>query len=140
MSAFGQKRTSVHVRVMSALPLKADIETQPGNVRFVPRADINSRYVCAATGADARHYSIVYSGDHGCVNGWGAVLMRRRKERSTIELGMKVSVRRSAQQRIGVVTRVEGDYVVVRWINSDLGETAEYQAHRDEVTPLAGWL
>jgi len=66
--------------------------------------------------------------------------MRRRKERSTIELGMKVSVRRSAQQRIGVVTRVEGDYVVVRWINSDLGETAEYQAHRDEVTPLAGWL
>jgi hypothetical protein len=33
-----------------------------------------------------------------------------------------------------------GDYVFVRWTNSDLGETAEYQAHRDEVTPLAGWL
>jgi hypothetical protein len=53
---------------------------------------------------------------------------------------MKVSVRRSTQQRIGVVTRVEGGYVFVRWTNSDLAETAEYQAHRDEVTPLAGWL
>jgi hypothetical protein len=66
--------------------------------------------------------------------------MNRGKERPVIELGMKVSVRRSTQQRIGVVTRVEGDYICVRWINSDLGETTEYQAHRDEVTPLAGWL
>jgi hypothetical protein len=38
------------------------------------------------------------------------------------------------------VTRIEGDYVFVRWINSDFGETAEYQAHCDDVTPLAGWL
>jgi hypothetical protein len=53
---------------------------------------------------------------------------------------MKVSVRRSTQNRIGVVTRVEGDYVFVRWTSSDLGETAEYQAHCDDVTPLAGWL
>jgi hypothetical protein len=53
---------------------------------------------------------------------------------------MKVSVRHSTQQRIGVVTRVEGDYVFVRWITSDFGETAEYQAHREDVTPLAGWL
>ena len=53
---------------------------------------------------------------------------------------MKVSVRRSTQNHIGVVTRVEGDYVFVRWLNSDLGETTEYQAHRDDVTPLAGWL
>ena len=66
--------------------------------------------------------------------------MERRKARPVIELGMKVSVRRSTQQRIGVVTRIEGDYVFVRWTNSDLGETAEYQANRDEVTPLAGWL
>jgi len=66
--------------------------------------------------------------------------MNRGKERATIELGMKVSVRRSSQNQIGVVTRVEGDYVFVRWINSDFGETAEYQAHRDDVTPLAGWL
>jgi FKBP-type peptidyl-prolyl cis-trans isomerase 2 len=66
--------------------------------------------------------------------------MRRRKEKATIELGMKVSVRRSSQNHIGVVTRIDGDYVFVRWTNSDLAETAEYQAHRDEVTPLAGWL
>jgi FKBP-type peptidyl-prolyl cis-trans isomerase 2 len=66
--------------------------------------------------------------------------MQRRKEKAKIELGMKVSVRRSSQNHIGVVTRIDGDYVFVRWTNSDLGQTAEYQAHRDEVTPLAGWL
>jgi FKBP-type peptidyl-prolyl cis-trans isomerase 2 len=66
--------------------------------------------------------------------------MARSKQKPKIELGMKVSVRRSTQNRIGVVTRVEGDYVFVRWTSSDLGETAEYQAHCDDVTPLAGWL
>ena len=66
--------------------------------------------------------------------------MFRGIERANIELGMKVSVRRSNKNRIGVVTRIEGQYVFVRWTNSDLGETAEYQAHRDDVTPLAGWL
>jgi FKBP-type peptidyl-prolyl cis-trans isomerase 2 len=66
--------------------------------------------------------------------------MQLRKEKMTIELGMKVSVRRSSQNHIGVVTRVDGDYVFVRWTNSDFGETAEYQAHRNDVTPLAGWL
>ena len=53
---------------------------------------------------------------------------------------MKVSVRRSGRNRVGVVTRVAGDYVSVRWTQSDLAETEEYQAHRDDVTPLAGWL
>ncbi len=67
-------------------------------------------------------------------------MMQRRKQKPKIELGMKVSVRRSAQSHVGVVTRIEGDYVFVRWTNSDLGEIAEYQAHHDEVTPLAGWL
>jgi hypothetical protein len=40
MSAMGQKQTSDHVQSMSALPPKADIGTQSGNVRFVPKADI----------------------------------------------------------------------------------------------------
>jgi hypothetical protein len=62
------------------------------------------------------------------------------KQEALLELGMKVSVRRSGQNRIGVVVKLQGDYVVVRWTNSDLGETAEYQAHRDDVTPLAGWM
>lgn len=66
--------------------------------------------------------------------------MQTRKDGPIIELGMKVSVRRSIRQRIGVVTRIEGDYVFVRWTHSDLAETEEYQAHRDDVTPLAGWL
>src|SRR5262245_11714622 len=39
MSALGQKRTLGHVRAMSALPPKADIGTQPRDVRFVPKAD-----------------------------------------------------------------------------------------------------
>jgi len=42
MSALGQKRTLVGVCIMSALPPKADIETQPRNVRFVPKADIRA--------------------------------------------------------------------------------------------------
>jgi len=66
--------------------------------------------------------------------------MQRNDERAIVELGMKVSVRRSGRNRVGVVTRVSGDYVFVRWTQSDLGETEEYQAHRDDVTPLAGWL
>jgi hypothetical protein len=40
MSALGHKRTLKHVRLMSALPPKADIGTQSRNVRFVPKADI----------------------------------------------------------------------------------------------------
>jgi hypothetical protein len=66
--------------------------------------------------------------------------MRRANENVIIELGMKVSVRRSNRNLIGVVTTLEGEYVIVRWTNSELGETAEYQAHRDDVTPLAGWF
>ena len=40
MSALGQKQTLGKVRLMSALPPKADIETQSRDVRFVPKADI----------------------------------------------------------------------------------------------------
>jgi hypothetical protein len=36
MSALGQKQTSERVQSMSALPPKADIETQSRNLRFVP--------------------------------------------------------------------------------------------------------
>jgi hypothetical protein len=63
------------------------------------------------------------------------------REKLRIEPGMKVSVRKSNRDRIGVVTRVEGEYVIVRWISADLrDDVAEYYARRDEVTPLAGWL
>jgi hypothetical protein len=40
MSALGQKQTLRNVRLMSALPPKADIETRSQNVRYVPKADI----------------------------------------------------------------------------------------------------
>ncbi len=43
--------------------------------------------------------------------------MTDRGQATTIELGMKVSVRRSGQNRIGVVTRLAGDYAGIRWIN-----------------------
>jgi len=67
--------------------------------------------------------------------------MSADRERPIIEPGMKVSVLRSGRQRIGVVARVEGDYVFVRWTHSDIvPHTEEYQAHRDDVTPLAGWV
>jgi hypothetical protein len=66
--------------------------------------------------------------------------MNGGSDKSSLELGMKVSVRRSGRNRIGIVTGFRGDYINVRWTNSDLGDTAEYEAHRDDVTPLAGWL
>jgi len=68
------------------------------------------------------------------------VAMQRVSEKRSVEPGMKVSVRRSNRDHIGVVTRLTGEYVVVRWTQSDLDEIEEYQAHRDDVTPLAGWL
>src|SRR5215472_391826 len=40
MSALDQKQTSANVRVMSALPPKADIGSASRHVRFVPKADI----------------------------------------------------------------------------------------------------
>jgi hypothetical protein len=51
MSALGQKQTLVPVRVMSALPPKADIETQSRDVRFVPKADIASGLIDYFIGA-----------------------------------------------------------------------------------------
>ena len=39
MSALGHKRTSPGVRIMSALPPKADIRQRDHHVRFVPKAD-----------------------------------------------------------------------------------------------------
>lgn len=63
------------------------------------------------------------------------------RERPVIELGMKVSVLRSGRHRIGVVSRIDGDYVFIRWTHSDIvPHTEEYQVHRDDVTPLAGWM
>ena len=54
MSALGQKQTLGKVRLMSALPPKADIGTQPRNVCFVPIADILQR-------GKERRYSITLS-------------------------------------------------------------------------------
>jgi hypothetical protein len=42
MSALGQKQTSAHVGVMSALPPKADIDRACRDIRFVPKADIRA--------------------------------------------------------------------------------------------------
>jgi hypothetical protein len=42
MPALGQKQTLAHVRVMSALPAKADIDRTCPDVRFVPKADIRA--------------------------------------------------------------------------------------------------
>src|SRR6185312_5594238 len=41
MSALGHEQTSPHVRVMSVLPLKADIHQRGLHVRLVPLADIS---------------------------------------------------------------------------------------------------
>jgi hypothetical protein len=44
MSHLGHKRTSQDVRVMSALPPKADIPQRNLNVRFGPQADIGCSF------------------------------------------------------------------------------------------------
>jgi hypothetical protein len=44
MSALGQKRTLGHVRLMSALPPKADIAERCLDVRFVPKADMRDLF------------------------------------------------------------------------------------------------
>jgi hypothetical protein len=52
MSAMGQKQTLQGVRVMSAIPPKAGMDQQGGDVRFVPKADIPN--VLTATRANHR--------------------------------------------------------------------------------------
>ena len=71
--------------------------------------------------ADCNPYTFDF---HPVISRDSVITMQLRKRKIRIELGMKVSVRRSSQNQIGVVTRIEGHYVFVRWINSDFGETA----------------
>jgi hypothetical protein len=59
MSVLGQKRTLRLVRLMSALPPKADIDEHDCHVRFVPKADIEytvtgGNYVVAIAGIITR--------------------------------------------------------------------------------------
>jgi hypothetical protein len=48
MSAMGHEQTSHHVRVMSVIPLKADIHQRGLHVRLVPEADITPTSVLAS--------------------------------------------------------------------------------------------
>ena len=64
MSALGQNQTSAHVRVMSALPPKADIAERHRDVRFVPKADSCSaakRTVIRSPGRRERVGSLEFS-------------------------------------------------------------------------------
>jgi hypothetical protein len=57
----GHEQTSRHVRVMSVIPLKADIHQRGLHVRFVPRPDmIGDRWLSAMINRDPRGLSIVY--------------------------------------------------------------------------------
>ena len=62
MSALGQKQTLGHLRLMSALPPKADITAAQTNVRFVPKADVSNR-------SKAARYSITSSARMSSVGG-----------------------------------------------------------------------
>jgi hypothetical protein len=58
-----------------------------------------------------------------------------------IEPGMKVAVRRGVVEHVGVVMRLEGEHVVVRWTQSkERSDELEFRAHRDDVKPLEGWV
>ena len=53
MSALGQKQTCAAQKVMSALPLKADMCGATRDVRFVPKADVYSEYAWARPHGEA---------------------------------------------------------------------------------------
>jgi hypothetical protein len=46
MSAMGHEQTSCNVRVMSVIPVKADIHQRGLHVRFVPATDILKTATC----------------------------------------------------------------------------------------------
>jgi hypothetical protein len=54
---------------------------------------------------------------------------------------MKVAVRRGVLEQVGVVMRLEGVHVVVRWTQSNgWPDEPEFRAHRNDVKPLKGWM
>jgi hypothetical protein len=58
-----------------------------------------------------------------------------------IEPGMKVAVRRGVLEHIGIVVRLEDEYVVLCWTQSnEWPDELEFRAHRDDVKPLDGWV
>jgi hypothetical protein len=57
-----------------------------------------------------------------------------------IEPGMKVAVRRGILEHIGVVVRLDGEYVVVCWMQSEWPGKLEFRAHRDDVKRIDGWV
>src|SRR5215831_15719753 len=69
MSALGQKQTLRWARPMSALPPKADIGTQPCDVRFVPKADIHGLFDHLVGAHQERPVS--RPGDHTLLNSPG---------------------------------------------------------------------
>ena len=73
-------------------------------------------------------------------SGIGYRVIRHGPVRSLAEAANARGVEPADVVKTMVVRRGEGDYVFVRWTSSDFAETTEYQAHRDDVTPLAGWL
>jgi len=52
MSALGQERTFRHVRLVSAIPPKADIAESDQNARLVPKGDT---WPCSKFGEDSAH-------------------------------------------------------------------------------------
>src|SRR6476659_4799241 len=78
MSALGHEQTSRHVRVMSAIPLKADIHQRGLHVRLVPEADMRHVPVSAkgigwpnvtARGLDFAYFAMVSNATAGFING-----------------------------------------------------------------------
>jgi hypothetical protein len=53
---------------------------------------------------------------------------------------MKVAVRRGILENIGIVVRLEGERVTVRWTQSEWPGELEFSAHRNDVKPLKGWI
>ena len=73
MSSLGQKQTFKRLRLMSALPPKADIRQRNCNVRFVPKADS-----CTAANFSLFDYFVrtLLAPQRKAMNGGGARISR----------------------------------------------------------------
>ena len=62
------------------------------------------------------------------------------QEEPDIMLGTKVAIVIGPRERIGVVTRIDGDYVTACLMQAEWNEESEVRVHRDSVKCLAGWI
>src|SRR5262249_23511564 len=123
MSALGQKQTSAHVRVMSAIPPKADIARRGRKVRVVPKADIGA-YQALLKGIKSLRYR-VFSNDCGLIAAIGIRCIIKSRSRGRSCFSFTLEQRRSAMKV------KEAMHKGVDWVSPDTPVTELAKLMRD---------